>query len=308
MRLVFAGTPETAIPSLEAILESEHELLAVITRPDAPSGRGKRMHPSPIAERALAAGIEVLRPERVTDAGFVNRLSELSPDCCPVVAYGALIPQRVIDIPGYGWVNLHFSLLPAWRGAAPVQHAIMHGDQQTGASTFALVPQMDAGPIYTTLTEEIGDTDTAGDVLHRLATTGAGLLVDTLDRIAAGALEPTPQPDTGISMAPKISTADAEIDWTQPAGRIDRQIRACQPDPGAWSTFRGEHFKIDSATVQDQSDLRPGELEATKKSLRAGAGSGCLRLHQVQPPGKKPMSAPDWARGVQFSDGEQLGM
>lgn len=307
MRLVFAGTPETALPSLEAVLESDHEVVGVISRPDAPSGRGKRLHPSPVAARALEAGVEVLRPARVSDPAFTDRLCELSPDCCPVVAYGGLLPPRVLDLPPHGWVNLHFSLLPAWRGAAPVQHAIMNGDSVTGASTFAIVPQMDAGPVYAAITEPIADTDTAGDLLDRLASTGAQLLVDTLDGIATGTWQPTPQDDARASTAPKITVEDARIDWTDASSRIGRRIRACHPVPGAWSTFRGERFKINSATPDGRDDLEPGRLEIGKHVVRAGAGSKSLVLNEVQPPGKKPMPAADWARGTQFRDGERLG-
>lgn len=304
---MFAGTPEVAVPSLEALLASRHEVLAVITRPDAPSGRGRRLHPSPVAERAAEAGLEILRPERPRDPAFVTRLTELAPDCCPVVAYGALIPQKVIDIPTHGWVNLHFSLLPAWRGAAPVQHAIINGDQVTGATTFSLVKEMDAGPMYRTITEPIGPTDTAGDLLHRLAVSGARLLVETVDGIESGDLEPTPQSADGISLAPKITVEDAMIDWTASAADIDRRIRGCTPAPGAWSTFRGERFKINSARPDDRDDLGPGVLEVTKRSVRVGAGQGSVLLGQVQAQGKKPMPAADWARGVQFEAGETLG-
>lgn len=307
VRLVFAGTPETALPSLEAVLESDHEVVGVISRPDAPSGRGKRLHPSPVAARALEAGVEVLRPARVSDPAFTDRLCELSPDCCPVVAYGGLLPPRVLDLPPHGWVNLHFSLLPAWRGAAPVQHAIMNGDSVTGASTFAIVPQMDAGPVYSAITEPIADTDTAGDLLDRLAATGAQLLVDTLDGIASATWQPASQDDARVSTAPKITVEDARIDWTDASSRIDRRIRACHPAPGAWTTFRGERFKINSATPDRRDDLEPGRLEIGKRVVRAGAGSTSLVLNEVQPPGKKPMPAADWARGTQFRDGERLG-
>jgi methionyl-tRNA formyltransferase len=225
-----------------------------------------------------------------------------------VVAYGALLPQRVLDIPRHGWVNLHFSLLPAWRGAAPVQHAILAGDQVTGATTFRIVLELDAGPIFATVTEPIRPDDTAGDVLHRLSLSGARLLVDTLDGIEDGTLTPTPQPesDSQVSYASKINAEDSQIDWTQPADVVERLIRACNPAPGAWTTFRGERFKINSAQLSD-SELPPGALEITKRAVRVGTGSRALGLGEVQAQGKKPMAAPDWARGIAFGTDPRFG-
>ena len=308
MRIVFGGTPDVAIPSLDALAESRHELAAVITRPDAPSGRGKRLTASPVARRAAELDLEVLKPQRPRDEEFVGRLTELAPDSCPVVAYGALLPQRVLDIPRHGWVNLHFSLLPAWRGAAPVQHAILAGDQITGATTFRIVLELDAGPIYATVTEPIGPDDTAGDLLHRLSLSGARLLVDTLDGIEAGTLTPNPQPeaDAQVSYASKINAADAEIDWSQPAEVVDRLIRACFPAPGAWTTFDGDRFKINSAQTS-RIVLSPGVLEITKRSVHVGTGTRALELGHIQAQGKKPMAAADWARGVTFHQEPRLG-
>jgi methionyl-tRNA formyltransferase len=202
MRLVFAGTPAAAVPSFDALLKSRHEVAAVITRPDARAGRGRRIGPSPVAERAAEVGLEVLKPPTPRDEGFLRRLRALGPDCCPVTAYGALIPRAALEIPRHGWVNLHFSLLPAWRGAAPVAHAIAHGDDITGATTFRLVAELDAGPVYGVVTEPIGERDNAGDLLARIAESGASLLVATLDGIEAGQLEPRSQPAEGISYAP----------------------------------------------------------------------------------------------------------
>ena len=303
---MFAGTPEPALASLNALLDSSHEVVAVVTRPDAPGGRGRTLQPSPVAARAAELGLETLRPHRPRDPEFVARLTELAPDCCPVVAYGALIPQRVLDIPRHGWVNLHFSLLPAWRGAAPVQHAILAGDEVTGASTFRLVAELDAGPVYATLTDTISSTDTAGDLLDRLAAAGSRLLVETLDGIASGALEPHPQPTDGVTFAPKITVDDARLDWTRPAVTLDRRIRGCAPAPGAWTTFRGGRLKILHAGVTDDS-LAPGALAVTKRSVRVGTASTALELQQVQAQGKKAMSGPEWARGIAFAPGELLG-
>ena len=308
MRIVFGGTPDVAIPSLDALAESHHELAAVVTRPDAPSGRGKRLTASPVARRAAELGLEVLKPQRPRDEEFVSRLIELAPDSCPVVAYGALLPQRVLDIPRHGWVNLHFSLLPAWRGAAPVQHAILAGDQITGATTFRIVLELDAGPIFATATEAIGPDDTAGDLLHRLSLSGARLLVGTLDGIEAGTLTPTAQPETDaqVSYASKINVEDAEMDWSQPAEVVDRLIRACFPAPGAWTTFEGDRFKINSAQISSKV-LSPGALEITKRSVHVGTGTRALELGEVQAQGKKPMAAADWARGVTFDLEPRLG-
>ncbi|HLT60612.1 MAG TPA: methionyl-tRNA formyltransferase [Microlunatus sp.] len=307
MRLVFAGTPDVALPALDALVESDHEVVAVITRPDAPSGRGRTLHPSPVAARAAELGIETIKPEKVGAPEVVQRLTELAPDCCPVVAYGALLPQRVLDIPRHGWVNLHFSLLPAWRGAAPVQHAIMAGDRVTGACTFRIVKALDAGPVFDRITEEIADTDTAGDLLTRLADRGAGLLLDTMNALAAGTATPTEQPEDGASYASKLTVEDAEIDWSRSAVELDRQVRGCQPAPGAWTTFRGERFKINSARPVTDVELAPGELLVTKRSVTVGAGSGALELGQVKAQGKKPMAAADWARGVSFTPDDRFG-
>jgi len=308
VRIVFGGTPDVAIPSLDALADSRHKLVAVVTRPDAPRGRGKKLTASPVAQRAAELGIEVLKPQRPRDEEFVTRLTELAPDCCPVVAYGALLPQRVLEIPRHGWVNLHFSLLPAWRGAAPVQHAILAGDQITGATTFRIVLELDAGPILATVSEPIRPDDTAGDLLHRLSLSGARLLVETLDGIEDGTLTATPQPETDaqVSYASKINVEDARIDWTQSAGVLDRLIRACAPAPGAWTTFRGERFKINSARISD-AVLTPGVVQISKRAVRVGTATQALELDEIQAQGKKPMPAADWARGITFGPEPRLG-
>jgi methionyl-tRNA formyltransferase len=306
VRIVFAGTPEVAVASLDALLASDHEVIAAITRPDAPRGRGRSLHPSPVGERAAELGLEVLKPAKPRDEDFVARLSELAPDCCPVVAYGALLPQRILTIPRHGWVNLHFSLLPRWRGAAPVQHAILAGDTETGATTFQIVQELDAGPVYATVREAIRPTDTSGDLINRLAVAGAQLLVETLDAIEAGA-EPTPQPSEGLTYAAKIGVEDAAIDWTRTTIDIDRLVRGTAPAPGAWTTFHGERFKINSATPSTERGLEPGALAVDKRSVRVGTGDGSLLLGEVRAQGKKPMAAADWARGVTISSGDRLG-
>jgi methionyl-tRNA formyltransferase len=306
VRIVFAGTHEVALPPLEALLASRHEVVAVLTRPDAPAGRGKRLTPSPVAARAEELGIETLKPDKPRDADFVARLTEIAPDCCPVVAYGALLPQRVLDVPARGFVNLHFSLLPAWRGAAPVQHALIAGDRTTGATTFQIVLELDAGPTYLRLSEPIRDTDTAGNLLEWLSVRGADLLVRTLDSIEDGMLQATPQPADGVTYATKLDVPDARLDWKAPAEVIDRRIRGCTPAPGAWTTVGGERLKIGPAVPVD-GNLAPGVLEVTKTSVRVGTGTRPLLLGRVQPAGKKSMAAADWARGADLGADAALG-
>ncbi len=300
MRLVFAGTPAVAVVCLDALLESGHDVVAVVTRPDARAGRGRLIAPSPVAERATAAGLEVLRPARPADPEFLAKLREIGPDCCPVTAYGALLPQAALDIPAHGWVNLHFSVLPAWRGAAPVQHAILHGDDVTGATTFRIVRELDAGPVYGVLTEPIRATDTAADLLGRLAVAGAELLVATLDGIESGQLEARPQPADGVSLAPKLSPADAQVRWELPAIAVDRLIRACTPAPGAWTLLDGSRVKLGPVRLAAPLDgrLGPGELTVTRDRLLVGTGTTPVELGDVQPDGKRQMGAAEWARGL----------
>ena len=308
MRLVFAGTPEAAVPALDALLASRHEVAAVVTRPDAPAGRGRRVEASPVARRAASAGLEVLTPDRPRDPEFLARLREIGPDCCPVAAYGALLPQAALDIPPHGWVNLHFSILPAWRGAAPVQHAILHGDDVTGASTFLIVKDLDAGPVYGVLTEPIRPGDTTGTLLGRLAHSGAELLVATLDGIDDGTVQAVPQPAEGVSFAPKVTSADAQVDWKLPAHVVDRQIRACTPDPGAWTELDGVRLKLGPVSIDDSDqDLAPGELQAGRGAVLAGTGSRPVRLGDVQAPGKRRMTAPEWARGLRSGGPVRFG-
>ena len=301
MRLVFAGTPATALASLDALLKSRHEVVAVVTRPDARSGRGLKAGPSPVAERAREAGLEVLRPAKPSDPEFLARLRDIAPDCCPVTAYGALLPQAALDIPAHGWVNLHFSVLPAWRGAAPVQHAILHGDDITGATTFRIVKELDAGPVFGVLTEPVLSSDTSGDLLARLGVAGAELLVATMDGIESGDLEARPQPPDGVSLAPKLTTADAQVHWQHPAAAVDRQIRACTPAPGAWTLLDGQRVKLGPvAPVSYAAPLPPGELRVQRDSVQAGTGSVPVLLGDVQPDGKRLMHAADWLRGLRL--------
>jgi methionyl-tRNA formyltransferase len=315
VRLAFAGSPAPAVPSLRALLDSRHEVVAVITRPPSRAGRGRQARTTPVAELARAAGLPVLTPQRPGEPGFLETLRELSVDCCAVVAYGALLPPAALEIPPRGWVNLHFSLLPAWRGAAPVQHAILHGDELTGATTFRIEAGLDTGPVYGVVTEPIHPSDTAGELLERLAGSGAQLLVATMDGIESGTLEPRPQPPEGVSIASKITVADAAVPWSAPGVHVDRLVRACTPSPGAWTTFRGERVKLGPVVAYPaggvppgapEEDLAPGELAAAS-AVRVGTGTRPVMLGTVQPPGRRAMPAADWARGARVRPGERFG-
>jgi methionyl-tRNA formyltransferase len=307
MRLVFAGTPEVALPSLRALLDSgRHEVAAVVTRPDAPSGRGRRLVRSPVGALADEHGIEVLTPRKASDPAFLERLRAIEPDCCPVVAYGALLPQAALDIPRHGWVNLHFSVLPAWRGAAPVQAAVRAGDEITGASTFRIVKELDAGPVFGVLTETVRADDTSGALLDRLADAGAGLLLSTVDGIEDGTLRAVEQQPDGVTYAAKVTTEDAKVDFTVPAVAVDRLVRAVTPEPGAWAEFRGERIKLGPVLRVGADTLKPGELHVERKRVLVGTATAPVALGEVQAPGKKRMAATDWARGARVEPGERL--
>jgi methionyl-tRNA formyltransferase len=308
VRLVFAGTPDVAVPSLDAIAAAGHEIVAVLTRPDAPAGRGRHLVRSPVGGWADERGIEVLTPARPREEKFLARLAELAPDCVPVVAYGALVPPAALVIPRHGWINLHFSLLPAWRGAAPVQHAVLHGDEVTGAAVFQLEEGLDTGPVYGTLVESVRPRDTAGDLLGRLAVSGAQLLATVLDALAAGTARAVAQPADGISLAPKITVEDAEVRWHEPAFAVDRRVRACTPAPGAWSTLRGERVKLGVVIPISESDsegvIAPGTVRVEKSRVLVGTATTPVALGEVRAAGKKPMAAVDWARGLRLAEGE----
>ncbi|MHA3022178.1 methionyl-tRNA formyltransferase [Mycobacterium sp. BMJ-28] len=307
MRLVFAGTPEPALPSLRRLIDSpRHEVVAVLTRPDAAAGRRGTPAPSPVAQLATEHGIPVLRPARPNSPEFVSELAEFAPQACAVVAYGALLRDDLLAVPTHGWINLHFSLLPAWRGAAPVQAAIAAGDAVTGATTFLIEPALDSGPVYGVLTETIRPDDTAGDLLDRLSVSGAELLEATMDGIADGALVPVPQPTEGVTVAPKITVEEARVRWELPAHAVDRRIRAVTPNPGAWTTIGETRLKVGPVTVRQDGDakpLAPGQIEVGRRDVWIGSGSHPLQLSWIQPPGKKPMKAADWARGARLDEG-----
>ena len=313
VRVLFAGSPEVALPALRSLIAGPHEVVGVLTRPDAPAGRGRGLRPSPVAAAAHEAGLRVLRPARVGDPDALADIAGLAPDCAVVVAYGALLPQRALDaVPG-GWVNLHFSLLPRWRGAAPVQHALFAGDTTTGVTTFRIVRELDAGPVFESVPSPIGPHETAGDVLTRLADTGTGVLARTLDRVAAGD-EPVPQPVDGVTLAPKVTVADAQVDWGLDAAVVDRRIRGCTPAPGAWTTFRGQRVKLgpvvaEGTAVEAAAVLAPGEMAVATGPWRVlvGTGSGVVTLSTVQPAGRPATGAAAWARGVRPVADDRFG-
>jgi methionyl-tRNA formyltransferase len=305
MRIVFAGTPEPALPSLRRLIDSaRHDVVAVLTRPDAAAGRRAKPSPSPVAQLALEHGITVLRPERPNSSEFVAELADLAPDACAVVAYGALLRDGLLAVPEHGWINLHFSLLPAWRGAAPVQAAIAAGDTVTGATTFRIEPALDSGPVYGVVTETVRPTDTAASLLDRLSISGAALLETTLDGIADGSLSPIPQPSEGITVAPKVTVDDARVRWDLPAHVVERRIRAVTPNPGAWTLIGDLRVKIGPVTVDDAAPnaLPPGAIRADRGGVRVGTASQPVLLGTVQPPGKKQMDAAAWARGARLDE------
>ena len=302
MRLVFAGTPEPALPALRRLIESpRHEVLAVLTRPDAAAGRRGKPQPSPVAREALDRGIPLLRPARPNSPEFVAELTELGPGCCAVVAYGALLRDALLAVPPRGWINLHFSLLPAWRGAAPVQAAIAAGDTITGATTFQIEPSLDSGPVYGVVTETNQQTDTAGALLERLDLSDAALLSTTLDGLAQETLTPRPQPADGVSIAPKITVEEARVRLDLPAPVVERRVRAVTPNPGAWTLIGDLRVKLGPVHLDDAPEpLPPGGIHIDRKSVWIGTGSHPVRLDQIQPPGKKLMNAADWARGARL--------
>lgn len=298
MRLVFAGTPQLAADTLQVLLDSgRHQVVAVLTRPDAAKGRSSKLLPSPVAELAEQRGIEVLKPVKPSEPWLAQRLAELQVDCVPVVAYGGLIPRNLLDSIPKGWVNLHFSLLPRWRGAAPVQRAILAGDQVSGVTIFDLVPELDAGPVLAQAEYHFGPDETSGEALTGLTTIGSRLLVETLDRLEDGTAIAEDQPSDGITLAPKLTPAEAQLDWSQTAEQLARVVRANNPSPIAWTTLNGERFRILRARPIEGA-AEPGTVESTKNAVRVGTGAGLLELIEVQPAGKRVLPAADWGRGL----------
>jgi methionyl-tRNA formyltransferase len=297
MKVLFAGTPAVAVPSLDALVKAGFDVVAVLTRPDAPLGRKRVLTPSPVAARAAELGIDLIRATRVDDA-VTAQIAAAKPDVAAIVAYGGLIPRGALDVPPHGWINLHFSLLPAWRGAAPVQRAVMAGDDVTGAVTFLLEEGLDTGPVFGTLTESVGPNDTSGALLERLSHSGAMLLAQTLSAVEAGRAAPQPQAGD-ISLAPKLTIDDGRLDWTQPALAIGRRARGVTPEPGAWTTLEGQRVKLEPVLLRPGTPgLEPGAVRLEGKNVLVGTGSHAVELTRIQPAGKKMMAAADWARGM----------
>ena len=291
MRIAFAGTPLAAVPTLTALLASDHEVAFVVTRPDAPAGRGRTLTASPVAELAEASGVSILKTSNLLE--HKTRFSEV--DCVVVVAFGAMVPKDLLEVPKHGWINVHFSLLPQWRGAAPVQYAILSGDEFTGVTTFTIDEGLDTGPMLAYLTTQIALGETATDLLDRLSIEGAQLALATLAGIEKGSILPLHQPIDGISHAPKITVADAQIRWGDPALAVDRRIRSVTKDPGAWTMFGDTRIKLQPVTIAPQvTDLAPGQVELRDGDVLVGTGSHAVALGQVQEAGRNLTDAKTW--------------
>ncbi|GGE88633.1 methionyl-tRNA formyltransferase [Mycetocola zhadangensis] len=296
MRLIFAGTPSVAVSSLLSLIESDHEIVAVISREDAPLGRKRVLTPSPVAHAAEERGIPVLKANRLT-AEMAETVRALNADLGVIVAYGGLVREPLLSTPRLGWINLHFSLLPAWRGAAPVQRSLIAGDTVTGASVFQLVPALDAGDVFGTVEHQVSPDVTAGALLDELAAVGSDLLVSVVDDIATGTAVALPQSGE-VTLAPKLTLDDGRLDWSEDAGALYSRIRGVTPEPGAHTTIGGARFKILEANPRPELTLQPGELALHDKVVLIGTGSTALELVSVQPAGKSAMRAADWWRGL----------
>ncbi|MFB9309651.1 methionyl-tRNA formyltransferase [Agromyces hippuratus] len=299
LRIVFAGTPAVALPSLERLAASGHDLVGVVTRQPAPLGRRRVLTPSPVAQAASRLGVPLIEANRL-DADTTAQIAALAPDLGVIVAYGGLVREPLLSTPVHGWINLHFSLLPAWRGAAPVQHSLIAGDSVTGASVFQLVPELDAGEVFAELRHPLQGEETAGELLGELADSGAGLLGDVVDAIADGTARAVPQHGEP-SLAPKLSIDDARLDWTRPADEVRARFRGVTPEPGAWTTIDEQRVKVldlvAPAAGDDVPALSPGELVLAARRVLIGTATTPLELRRVQPAGKPAMDAGDWWRG-----------
>ncbi|MGO1562169.1 MAG: methionyl-tRNA formyltransferase [Actinomycetaceae bacterium] len=309
MRILFAGTPDVALPALSHLLDSEHEVVGVLTRAPARRGRGRTLHPSPVGEAAEAAGVPVLTPATLRDEAVVEQIRALGADVAAVVAYGLLVPPAALESIPHGWVNLHFSLLPAYRGAAPVQRALLAGEDVTGATTFLLEKGLDTGPVIATMTETIRPADTAADLLDRLSTAGAPMLTASLEALVGGDAQPEPQGTDGVSHAAKLDPPDAYVSFATPAMHVDRLVRATTPAPGAWTLLPGDvRLKLGPVTPRpDVTDLGPGHVRAGRREVLVGTATHAVELGQVAPAGKGWMAADAWARGARLDDDVRLG-
>jgi methionyl-tRNA formyltransferase len=301
MRIVFMGTPEFSVPVLDALAAAGHEIASVYTQPPRPAGRGKRDRPSPVQTRAEALGLPVRHPKSLRDAQAQAEFAALGADVAVVVAYGLILPQAVLDAPARGCLNIHASLLPRWRGAAPIQRAIMAGDAQTGVCIMQMEAGLDTGPVLLRRAIRIGAEDTAGDLHDRLSALGAEAIVAALARLDD--LKPVPQPETGVTYAEKIDKAEARLDWTRSAAVIDRQIRGLSPFPGAWTMINGMRVKLLRSRMAKGSGA-PGEVLA---GLTVACGTGAVQITEVQPEGKPAMTAEAYLRGARIAAGTVLG-
>ena len=291
MRVAFAGTPDAAVPTLTALLDSEHEVAFVVTRPDAPKGRGRVMTQSPVGDVAQANGIRTLKTSKLSE--IATEFNDV--DCVVVVAFGALVPRELLEVPKHGWINVHFSLLPHWRGAAPVQYAILSGDDVTGITTFQIDEGLDTGPMLAYLTTSIGAAETATDLLDRLSVEGAQLALATVAGLQTGAIHPLHQPIDGISHAPKITVDDARVRWSDPALAVDRRIRAVTSEPGAWTMLNEVRFKLGPVElIQDVTDLQPGHTDLRDGKVLVGTGSHAIALSTLQESGRNSADAKGW--------------
>jgi methionyl-tRNA formyltransferase len=299
---VFLGTPEWAVPSLRVLLDAGLEVAGVITNPDKPAGRKGEPASPPVKNAALEAGLDVYQPQRARDPAFEDLVRELAPDVAVVVAYGKILPAGVLGIPRLGFVNVHFSLLPAYRGAAPVQRALIDGVDTTGVSVIVLTEGMDEGPVLATRAANVDEDDTAATLGARLAQLGAELLVPTLVSYANGGIHPVEQDHERATYAPKVTTEEARIDWTRRADEIRNLVRGCNPEPGAWTTFRGKRVKV-LLVEPSAGRLGPGEVD---ESGRVGTGAGSLLLAQVQVAGRRALPGAEMLRGLRPAPGERF--
>ncbi len=306
MRIVFFGTPEFAVPSLERLLHERHDIAAVVTQPDKPQGRSRSRLVEPAVKLAAErAGLPVLQPERPVGDVFLASLRRLDPDLGVVVAYGHILRRELLTLPPRGMINIHASLLPRFRGAAPVQHAILAGDAVTGVSIMRMEEGLDSGPVLYRSETPIAENETAGELSSRLAELGAGALIQTLTRLAGKALHGDPQDATQVTYAPKVDRGTARLDWTRPPAALARQVRAFDPAPGAWTHHAGEPLKLFGPTPLDRQG-EPGTVLAAGDELLVAAGDGSVAFREVQPAGKTRLPVAAWVRGRGITVGERL--